>query len=165
MKKGLLTALVVAAFLSLNTEVKAQLGIGAYGGYNTDAEEVLVGATVRLNLAAFTMGAIPLIIAPGFEIYPGMPEGVSLSQFDLNAMYALIIPMLPVQPYLGGGLAFLRSSVSVAGFDATSTSTGFNLLGGAQLNLGPASPFGHLRVTFVEGGSGVSLIAGILIGL
>lgn len=85
---------------------------------------------------------------------PVMAEDVDYWEANFNALWKVGFGLLPITPYLGGGLNFAGLKVEGASderLDVDETSTGINVLGGAELDLGSVAPFFDARYTFGGG--------------
>ena len=83
---------------------------------------------------------------------------------NLNLLYTLGLPLVPLTPYLGGGLNIARTVVknSTDGLlDRERTDKGVNLLAGLELGIGGLSPFVEFRYE-VEGGEQWVLTGGVV---
>ncbi len=84
----------------------------------------------------------------------GVDADVDYWEANVNLLYTLGLPVVPLTPYVGGGLnlAHIQVSGSPGGeFDGEDTRSGVNALIGAELDLGSVSPFGEFRYE-IEGG-------------
>ncbi len=148
--RKLLIAACLALFVLTPGALQAQIGVGGQLSYGDD---VNAGIGVRGTFGLTTR--IPLQIIGSFDyFFPGDIGGSDITYWELNGnlVYLFSIPTLPtVTPYAGAGLnlAYVSSQVDIFGLAPTtfsSTELGLNLLGGAQFNLGPVTPFGELRI-------------------
>jgi hypothetical protein len=120
------------------------MGLGAHAGYDFDAEEVLIGATFRYELAGVPIGGNPLTLVPGIDFYPGV-DGATFLFVDLDGQVA--IPASSVEPYVGAGLSIRYISVDGGTSDSD---LGLNLLGGVAFGTSDkVKPFveGRARVS------------------
>ena len=125
--------------------------IGPHLGVNLDNDEIFVGAVARLNLAS-----LPVTLNPGIEFYPGVDPG---SLFVLNFDVQYQLEAETVEPYIGGGIAWLRTG-SAGG---SSSDVGLNLKGGMVFN--PRSrtqPYAEAVLTFADGDEALVLRGGVL---
>jgi opacity protein-like surface antigen len=97
--------------------------------------------------------------------FPGSSYGVSPKYWEINAgaTYDLnITGMSGFAPYVGAGLNYAHASVSVAGFSASSSNTGLNVLGGGRFKLGQKlNAFAEARLE-LGGGEAFAATFGIL---
>lgn len=105
-----------ALLLALSTTAVAQtpnVSIVPFGGFNVDAQELLIGGGLGIPVPAATVGGHPLIFQPSFEIYPFIDNG------SLWAFMAHVVIPFPIRgnasvvPYAMGGFALARASVNV----------------------------------------------------
>ena len=141
--RKLLVGACLALFVLTPGALQAQIGIG---GQLSIAEEADVGIGVRGTLGL--PSKVPLQVIGSFDyFFPG-------SEFDYweintNVVYLFPVPTPTVTPYAGGGLNFAYfSNIDVFGTEANFSSfdVGVNILGGAQFNVGPVTPYGELRI-------------------
>ena len=141
----LLTGAVLGtvAIVASPSQARAQWAIGPHAGYNVDASEVNLGATAHISVPGAKIGTVQLVANPGFEFYPFMGTGFSLFVFNFDVAYP--VPAAgDVAPYVGAGLAFMRSSFSGGTISFSSTDVGLNLKGGAIFMKGKTiQPFGE----------------------
>lgn len=143
--RKLLVGACLALFVMAPAALQAQhIGVGGQLSYADDAE---VGIGVRGSLG---LPKVPVEFIGSFDyFFPG--NSINYWEINANAVYVFSIPSAPtISPYAGGGLnighfsideEFLGNQVSIS-----DTEAGFNLLGGAQFNVGPVTPFGELRI-------------------
>lgn len=117
---------------------------GVHTGYNTDAEDWLIGAQMHLPLSR------SIELYPSFDYYFVDPG----SLFGINADLQFRTPGAPL--YLGGGLNILKSSGN--------SDTGFDLFGGLETRYGRTHPYLELRGIF-HGNSSLQLVAGLNVTL
>ncbi len=111
---------------------------GAYAGVDVSTGQPFAGLQGRLKRPGVPVQFVPSI------------EGSSLGSADrwqLNAdlLYPFGASDAPLTPYAGAGLCMVGTS----GED--SSTVGFNLTGGAGMNLGPLRGFAQLRLTVADG--------------
>ena len=84
--------------------------VGPYLGVNLDTDESLLGAVARIQA-----GSAPITLNPGFEFYPGVDDVGSLNRslFVLNLDVQYQLEAESVEPYVGGGLSWAKSSVEM----------------------------------------------------
>ena len=132
--------------------------LGPILGVNLDNNEILVGAVARIHLSS-----LPITLNPGLEFYPGIDDtgsGLSRSLWVLNFDVQYQLEAESVNPYLGGGISWARSSTET--FDATSD-VGLNLKGGLVFNrTGNAQPYGEAILNFADGTEALIFRAGLL---
>lgn len=140
-------ALTLFACMALPAQAQTSIQLGPRIGYEIDdVEDLFIGADARI-----TIGALPVQINPTFDYYlVDEIEGAdySLWQLSVNALYNFGFNNAVFTPYAGVGIGFTRSSVDVAGFESSSTDTGFNLVGGARFGSGALQPFVQAQLTF-----------------
>ena len=79
-------------------------------------------------------------------------------------IYRIGPPLVPVKPYIGGGLNFARTKITgtTGGtLDTEGTERGINLLAGLELGVGAISPFVEFRYE-IDGGEQWVLTGGIV---
>ncbi len=132
--------------------------LGPILGVNLDNNEILVGAVARIHLSS-----LPITLNPGLEFYPGIDDtgsGLSRSLWVLNFDVQYQLEAESVNPYLGGGISWARSSTET--FDATSD-VGLNLKGGLVFNrTGNAQPYVEATLNFADGNEALIFRAGLL---
>lgn len=134
--------LLVVAVGSRAVAQRAHFGV--HTGYNTDAEDWLIGAQAHLPLSR------SIEFYPSFDYYfvdPGSLVG-------LNADLQFRTPGAPL--YFGGGLNILKASGN--------SNTGFDLFGGLETRYGRTHPYLELRGIFHDN-STVQLVAGLNVTL
>jgi opacity protein-like surface antigen len=119
---------------------QAQVSFGPHLGAHLDAEELHIGANVRIPIGT-PVGGSRFQLNPGFEFYPFMESGLSMWQINMDAVYPF--PTKVVEPYVGAGLAVTHVSVDIPGFgSASDTDAGLNLKGGVMFGVpGMPRPF------------------------
>ena len=125
--------------------------IGPHLGVNLDNNEILVGAIARIHLSS-----LPITLNPGIEFYPGVDPG---SLFALNFDVQYQLEAETVEPYVGGGIAWLRTGGTLG----SSSDIGLNLKGGLVFN--PASrtqPYVDAALTFANGDEALIFRGGVL---
>jgi hypothetical protein len=145
--KSHLSAIVVAAglivFGATVTAAEAQTHrshLGPRISYNTDIEEVAIGAQFSTPIASF------LEFYPSFDYYLVDPG----SLWAVNADLKLRVTGESLKwLYLGAGLNVTRASVG----PFENTDTGLNLFTGFETIGGYVHPFGELRLTVADGSS------------
>ncbi len=143
-------------------QAQTQWSLVPHLGLNIDNDELYLGANARIELPS-----APVTLNPGFDWYPfiGSPNvDASLFVIDLDVLYHL--KAQSVDPYVGGGLFWSRSSRDVGGLGSVSaTDIGLNLKGGAVFRpLGKLRPFAE-GVIAISGGSALLLKGGFLFSM
>lgn len=132
-----------------------------------------VGPRVMLDLGPFDLGFRVVgsaeLFFPDAETFERSGTAVEAEDVDyweanLNVVYTLGLPVIPLTPYLGGGLNF--AGVKVEGspgglLDIDETDAGVNVLAGLELRLFGVAPFFEGRYTF-GGGDQWVLTGGIV---
>jgi hypothetical protein len=138
----LLLVLLLTALMPYASQAQG-VTLGAHGGFDSDASEVLLGGSV-----GFSLGSVPLSLTPGFDFYPSI-AGASLFIVDFDVNYA--VPAGPsVSPYFGVGLFVSHTSIDLGTLGSFSgNDVGFNLNGGLDFGASTLRPFaeGKLRVS------------------
>ena len=125
--------------------------IGPHLGVNLDNDEILVGFVARLHLSS-----LPITLNPGIEFYPGVDPG---SLFALNFDVQYQLEAETVEPYVGAGIAWLRTGSTLG----STSDAGLNLKGGLVFN--PANrtqPYAEAALTFADGDEFLIFRAGVL---
>ena len=163
MLRAVLTALAVLPLVvATPAQAQTQWSLVPHLGFNIDNDELYLGANARIELPS-----APVTLNPGFDWYPFIgSQNVSASLFviDLDILYHLKAEA--VEPYVGGGLFWSRSTVNVAGLGGGSaTDIGLNLKGGVVFRpLGKLRPFAE-GVIAISGGSALLLKGGFLFSM
>ena len=154
MKIRVIAALALALAIVLPVQSHAQWALNAHGGYDLDAEEFLIGASVEFSIPGAAIAGVPLTFAPGFDYYPGL-DGASYFVMDFDAHYPF--QAKGMTPYVGGGMYISRVSIDLPTFGSVSdTNVGLNLKGGASFGTSSkVRPFTEARLRL---GSGSTLI-------
>lgn len=147
--RSLAAAVIVCAWSGGASAQMTGVSLAPYGGYNVDADELLLGGSVGIPL---NFGTMPVMLSPGLEFYPGY-DGGSLVTFAVDLHFGLKIPNSSVSPYVGGGLAVHRQSVDLGPTlgTATNTQSQLNALGGLLFGSGPFRPFAEANLRFIDG--------------
>jgi opacity protein-like surface antigen len=148
--------LMSGAFATAN----AQVSFGPHLGANLDAEELHIGANIRVPIGT-PVGGSRFQINPGFEFYPFMETGLSMWQLNFDAVYPF--PTKVVEPYVGAGLAVNHVAVDIPGFgSASSTNVGLNLKGGMMFGVpGLPRPFAEVVLGVGDTASDFMLRGGV----
>ena len=126
----------------------ASAGIFGYAGWETETEDVFAGAGYQLPLG-------PITAAPSFEWL--FIDEATVYTINLDA-HLNLIPLGVATLWAGAGMAIRTADVD--NFDSD-TSTGANLLLGANFNLTSLKPFAQIRQVFIEGDDPFSVAVGI----
>lgn len=117
---------LAAALCAPSGHAQTQIELGPRVGFEvSDIEELFVGADARISTAS-----LPVQINPTFDYY-FVDGDVTFIQLTGNALYAFDIDNQAFTPYAGGGVSYIRASVS--GF--SNSDVGLNLLGGAKFGV------------------------------
>ena len=163
MKTRVIGALALALAIALPVQSHAQWSLNTHGGYDLDAKEFLIGASVEFSIPGAAISGVPLTFVPGFDYYPGL-DGASFFVMDFDAHYPF--KAKGMTPYVGGGMYISRVSVGAPGIGSGSdTNFGLNLKGGARFGTSSkVRPFGEARLR-VGNGSTLILKGGLSIQL
>ena len=163
MKTQVIAALALALAIALPVQSHAQWSLNTHGGYDLDAKEFLIGASVEFSIPGAAISGVPLTFAPGFDYYPGL-DGRSFFVMDFDAHYPF--QAKGMTPYIGGGMYVSHVSVDFPTLGTvTDTNFGLNLKGGATFGTSSkARPFGEARLRILNGSSFI-LKAGLSIQL
>ena len=163
MKSGL-TKLGLVLLLAVATAgtASAQLKIGPHLGFDFDAEQLFLGASV---IAPITVGENDLLASPSVE-YVFIDYGTWLN-INVDALYPLM--EISERPFLvGAGLAIRYFSwdeiVNNPLVDNSDVDLGINLLGEMQFGGNGMEPFARARLT-LGGGSSFGIMGGVRFGL
>ncbi len=153
---------VLPLVVATPAQAQTQWSLVPHLGFNIDNDELYLGANARIELPS-----APVTINPGFDWYPFIGSqnvDVSLFVVDMDVLYHL--KAQSIEPYVGGGLFWSRTSVNVAGLGGgTATDVGLNLKGGAVFRpLGKLRPFAE-GVIAISGGSALLLKGGFLFSM
>lgn len=163
MKTRVIAALALALAVALPVQSHAQWYLNTHGGYDLDAKEFLIGASVEFSIPGAAISGVPLTFVPGFDYYPGL-DGASFFVMDFDAHYPL--KAKGMTPYIGGGMYVSHVSRDIPAFGSVSdTNFGLNLKGGATFGTSSkVRPFGEARLR-VGNGSTLILKGGLSIQL
>lgn len=147
--KRFVTGLVLLSALSA-APAAAQisgLAIGPRVGYDIagDVEELFLGAEARAGF-----GQLPILFNVAFDYYL-TEDPLSFFQLAINALYEFGVDNQAFTPYAGAGLSINRWSLDIdtpfGGIETSSTDVGFNILGGARLEMNALRPFAQVQYT------------------
>ncbi|CAN5541336.1 hypothetical protein BH23BAC4_BH23BAC4_04880 [soil metagenome] len=157
MKRLVLAAIALTFVLSATADrAEAQLAIMPHVGYSLAAEGVVIGVEGRFGLPLG--GPLSIAIQPGVQTTLGSDPYI---QIDGNLVGLFNIPLSPIQPYAGAGVA-------LGIFDTpteTGSTMGFNILGGASFGGGMIRPYVQGRQTLGGALNGFTVQGGIIVGL
>jgi len=157
MKRLILTAIALTFVLSATADrAEAQLAIMPHVGYSMAAEGIVIGVEGRFGLPLG--GPLSLAIQPGVQTTLGSPAYI---QVDGNVVALFNMPLSPIQPYAGAGVAFGIFDTP----DDTISTTGLNILGGASFGGGMIRPYAQGRLTTGGALTGFTIQGGIIVGL
>lgn len=172
MRKLMAAAALVAAMglaaqtASAQTAAGKPIQFGVQGDWMTQSVGLGVGA--RLVYSGLgTQLKVPGLAAYGsFDyFFPGSSYGVSPKYWEINANATYDVKLSGVTgftPYVGAGLNYAHSSVSVLGFSASASKTGLNVLGGGRFKLGAKlNAFAEARLE-LSGGDAFAATFGFL---
>lgn len=146
------------SLLVLAPAAQAQLGLLAYGGYNSDAENALIGGGFDIGLPM--AGPVALSIRSTAEY--AFPSDILIADrvFSRDILQGNVDIVARfgaggLQPFAGAGLAIMNVALDTSDNDAvegdldsSETNVGANLFAGANLGqFGPIQPFVQARVT------------------
>jgi hypothetical protein len=140
-------ALVLLLLLAIGA-APASAGLYAFGGYETESEDMFAGAGYQLALG-------PITASPNIE-YLFVDEG-KVYTINLDG-HLNLIPLGIATLWAGAGMAI--RTVDPDNFDSE-TNTGGSLLLGANFNATRFKPFAQIRQVFIEGDDPFSVAFGI----
>ncbi|HET6567031.1 MAG TPA: hypothetical protein VFG50_03640 [Rhodothermales bacterium] len=154
MRRNLLTLAGILVLLACTHQSYAQtlFTLGPYVGYDTEFEDALAGAQLRLG-----GGLFPLIFQPGVEFDL---NGFDYVRGEANALFPIGGPFtLVFTPYVGAGVA--GTFATEGGGD---TIWGANLLGGVSFKIigTGLNPFIQARYTVEKGTDPLAVMGGLL---
>jgi hypothetical protein len=129
--------------------------LGPHFGFNFDADEPLIGAEGRFDVANLGSSCI-LQLNPSFSYYF---THNSLFNISFNVPFEFQIGGSMVRPFAAPGLAIFHWSGP-----GDSTDVKLNLIGGVLFHLDVVEPFVELRLA-VGGGDTADLLGGVLFRL
>ena len=125
--------------------------LGPLLGVNVDNNELVVGATARINLKS-----APITLNPGFDLYPGIDGSLFVVNFDGHYHFE----GQAVVPYAGGGISWSRRTPE--GGESRSD-IGLNLKGGVLFNArGLGQPYAGAVLNIADAANPFILEAGFL---
>ncbi len=150
MKIRVIAAAALALALSVPVQGHAQWSLKTHGGYDLDAEEFLIGASVEFSIPGAAISGVPLTFAPAFDYYPGL-DGASFYVMDFDAHYPF--PAKGMTPYVGGGMYVSHVSVDFPTLGRVSdTNVGLNFKGGVSFGTSSqVRPFTEARLRVGDG--------------
>jgi len=158
MRKLVAAAGVVIAAFAFAPRAEAQ-AFGANLSWGADTDFGL-GARVAFPIGG-SVGQKGIKGLATFDYF--FPDGFDFWEITGNGVYD-ISTSGSASPYVGAGLTFARSSVSVSGFSASNSEVGLNLLGGARFApTGNVQPFVEARFQ-IRDGSQFVLSGGVYFG-
>lgn len=147
------------------------LGLGPQAS-NAEDMDLGLGARAILDLGPLDFG---LRLVGSFDLFfpddlivegSEVEADVDYWEANVNLLYTLGLPVIPLTPYVGAGLNIAHIQVQNSpdgAFDEDRTDSGVNLLGGIELELGSVSPFLEFRYE-IEGGEQWVVTGGIVFG-
>lgn len=121
-----------------------------------DIDDVALGGTLRVRSPSF-----PIQGSGAFDLYLSESDATTFT-VDLNAHIPIEVERWFL-PYAGAGLGITR--VSGGAGDGSTTDLGFNLLGGAEVDLRVVNPFVQAQVTLGDQIDRLGITGGILIDI
>jgi hypothetical protein len=157
-------ALVVAVGLVAQTAAAQTAGaakpfsFGVQASFMTQSVGLGVGARAVYSGLGTTLNVPGLAAYGAFDyFFPGSSYGVSPKYWEINAgaTYDIPVASLPsITPYVGAGINYAHTSVSVSGFEASASKTGLNILGGGRFKVGQSlNAFAEARLELGGGGA------------
>ena len=158
---------------ALAVPAQAQIGIVAYGGYDTGASTAIAGVGGEFGLPidapiALAIRATAEYVAPTTVVIEARDFNREVRQAHLDLLGAFGAGT--VTPYAGLGVAFASEKLDTADDDTvegdqdrTSTRIGANVIAGASVALGPVAPFAQARLTLSEE-TAVTVMGGLTVG-
>lgn len=120
-----------------------------------------IGIDGRVRLEDF-----PIQVDGSIDYYP-KDEVLSIYTFDINLVYLFVSEDRSLTPYAGLGLSAARitsdADVGEGPFDASSTETGANIVGGIEYHLGRVMPFVQAQFTNGEDLDRFGVSGGLLV--
>jgi len=133
--------------------------------FGTNSVGPAIGARAVFNgLGAATKVAGLAAYASFDYFFPSSSFGVSPTYWEINVDGTWDIPNMTggFKPYVGAGLDYGHTAVTVGGFSGSTSNTGLNILGGAHFNPTPKlNMFGEIRLE-LRTGSIVAFTVGLL---
>ncbi len=151
---GILAIAILALMFTASDSFSQSFGFGVRGGQNFESKDQFVGGQVEVGFSQFTF-------SPNFEYYLGLPSAVK-SHYDINldGQYELF-SLVAAKLFVGGG--YVISKTKITGF-STQSNSGFNIQGGAKMNLLFLHPFGLVKWTKIKDAKSLCLVIGANIG-
>jgi opacity protein-like surface antigen len=121
-----------------------------------DIDDVALGGALRVGSPSFPVqgsGAFDLYLSDG---------GATVFTVDLNGQIPIEVEPWFL-PYVGAGLGITRASGSAGG--ESTTDLGFNLMGGAEVDLRVVNPFVQAQVTLGDQIDRLGITGGVLIDI
>ena len=150
-------------------EAQAQVKFGPVAAFGNDFD-FAVGGRVQADIDAFgEEGALDDLRGIGEFLYYLDPvdncDDCSLWEANVNGAIPFTLGESDADFYAGGGLNIARFSfdTGIAGFDASSTEIGLNILGGINFDLGSVGAFGEASIK-LNGSEQFVIAGGILFG-
>jgi len=141
-------AALALLLLLIGVAAPAFAGLYAFGGYETDSKDYFLGAGFQLPLGPVTASPnIEYLFVDNGKVYTINLDG------HLN-----LVPLGIATLWVGGGMAIRH--VDPDNFESDS-STGANVMLGANFNATRFKPFGQIRKLFIEGDDPFSFAVGI----
>lgn len=167
---------IVAACLALGALPLAGQGV-AIGPQVSNSRDTDLGVGLRavldlgpLDFGLRVIGSFDVFFPDDYEFDEGGVEITGDADYweaNLNLAYELGLPLIPIKPYLGGGLNVahisLEGTPNDEAFMLDRTDTGVNVLGGVEIDAGPIAPFLEFRYEILGGEQWV-ITGGILFG-
>ena len=137
---NLFKAALLPALTMLAGQVRSSLATtqGAYVGLDLNGGAPFAGLQGRLDPAETAVQLVP-------SIEGALRSGTDRWQFNADVLYPFSASRAPLAPYAGAGLCVVGAS------GENQRSFGFNLIGGANFELGPLSAFAQVRLTVADG--------------
>ena len=142
---------------------------------NSRDTDIGVGLRAVLDLGPLdfglrVIGSFDLFFPDDYELEGGdggVAGDVDYWEANLNLAYDVGLPLIPISPYIGGGLNIahieLRDTPNDEALALDQTDTGVNVLAGVEVDAGPIAPFVEFRYEILGGEQWV-LTGGILFG-
>jgi len=169
--KSMRIAIAALALSTMASAAQAQNLFGVQVDYGTGTNIGLgVGGRYMTGLGKlFTSGPMSKAMFTGsFDYFFMDCQGASsCSYWELNPGIAFPVGTSSLNPYVGGGIVYAHSSVTVSGggfsISGSSSETGLNVFGGSHFPIGAMAGFSEGRYELRSGGQLV-LTAGIMFG-
>lgn len=153
---GILTIALLVLILNASESFSQSFGFGVRGGQNFESKDQFVGGQVEVGFSKFTF-------SPNVEYYLGLPSLVK-THYDINLdgqyeLFSLVVAKI----FVGGGYVISKTKADIPGAKSVS-SNGFNIQGGAKMNLLFLHPFGLVKWAKIKEAKSLSLVIGANIG-